>query len=88
LVHGAHDASAGDFFGDVSLFDHGPRSTDVFANSDSLVVRISAAAFDKLAKEAPEMATPLLRAVGRALSARIITDNNRYGDSVKFNRAA
>ena len=79
---------AGDFFGDISLFDHGPRSADVVANSDSLVVKITAAAFDKLAKEAPEIATPFLRAVGRTLSARIRTDNKRYGDSVKFSRVA
>jgi hypothetical protein len=80
--------SAGDFFGDVSLFDHGPRSADVVANSDSTLVKITAVAFDKLAKEAPDIATPFLRAVGRTLSARIRTDNKRYGDSVKFSRAA
>jgi hypothetical protein len=80
--------SAGDFFGDISLFDHGPRSADVVANSDGLVVKITATAFDNLAKEAPEIATPFLRAVGRTLSARIRTDNKRYGDSVKFSRAA
>jgi len=79
---------AGDFFGDISLFDHGPRSADVVANSDSLVVKISAPGFEKLAKDAPEIATPLLRAVGRTLSARIRTDNKRFGDSVKFSRAA
>ena len=80
--------SAGDFFGDISLFDRGPRSADVVANSDSLVVKITTAAFDKLAAEAPDIATPFLRAVGRTLSARIRTDNKRYGDSVKFTRAA
>ena len=79
---------AGDFFGDISLFDHGPRSADVVANSDSLVVKITAPGFEKLAKEAPEIATPLLRAVGRTLSARIRTDNKRYGDSVMFSQAA
>jgi CRP/FNR family cyclic AMP-dependent transcriptional regulator len=80
--------SAGDFFGDISLFDRGPRSADVVANSDSLVVKISAAGFDRLATEAPDIATPFLRAVGRTLSARIRTDNKRFGDSVKFGRAA
>jgi Cyclic nucleotide-binding domain len=79
---------AGEFFGDISLFDHGPRSADVVANNDSLVVKISAAGFERLAKEAPEIATPLLRAVGRTLSARIRTDNKRFGDSVKFSQAA
>jgi Cyclic nucleotide-binding domain/GYF domain 2 len=79
---------AGDFFGDVSLFDHGPRSADVVANTDSVVVKITAAEFDELAQAAPEIATPFLRAVGRTLSARIRTDNKRYGDSVKFARSA
>jgi CRP/FNR family transcriptional regulator, cyclic AMP receptor protein len=79
---------AGDFFGDISLFDHGPRSADVVANTDCLVVKISSEGFDRLAKEAPQIATPFLRAVGRTLSARIRTDNKRYGDSVKFSRAA
>src|SRR5947209_3509643 len=46
--------SAGDFFGDISLFDSGPRSADVVANTDSVVLKISATAFDGLAKEAPD----------------------------------
>jgi len=80
--------TVGEFFGDISLFDQGPRSADVVANADSLVVKISAAAFDGLAHEAPEIATPFLRAIGRTLTARIRADNKRYGDSVKFTRAA
>lgn len=78
----------GEFFGDISLFDQGPRSADVVANTDSIVMKISAAGFDALAKEAPEIATPFLRALGRTLTARIRADNKRYGDSVKFTRAA
>jgi len=75
-------------FGDISLFDRGPRSADVVANLDSVVVKISASAFEQLAKEAPQLATPLLRAIGKTLTARIRADNKRYGDSVKFARAA
>jgi len=80
--------SAGEFFGDISLFDHGPRSADVVANTDSLLVKISAVALDQLAKEAPDLATPFLRAIGKTLSARIRADNKRYTDSVKFTRVA
>jgi hypothetical protein len=80
--------SVGEFFGDISLFDQGPRSADVVANTDSLVIKLSAGGFDALAKEAPEIATPFLRALGRTLTARIRADNKRYGDSVKFTRAA
>jgi CRP/FNR family cyclic AMP-dependent transcriptional regulator len=68
----------GDFFGDMSLFDHGPRSADVVANADSTVLRISVAAFDRLTREAPALATPFLRATARTLAARIRADNKRF----------
>jgi CRP/FNR family cyclic AMP-dependent transcriptional regulator len=80
--------TVGEFFGDISLFDQGPRSADVVANTDSLVLKISASAIQQLAKEAPEIATPFLLAIGKTLTARIRADNKRYGDSVKFARAA
>jgi CRP-like cAMP-binding protein len=76
----------GDFFGDISLFDHGPRSADVVANTDSLVAKFSATAFDNLARQAPDLATPFLCAIGKTLTARIRADNKRFSDSVKFNR--
>lgn len=68
---------SGDFFGDMSLFDHGPRSADVIANFDSTVIKISATAFERLAREAPALATPFLQATARTLSARIRADNKR-----------
>jgi len=77
----------GEFFGDISLFDHGPRSADVVANKESLVLKITAKAFDELAKAAPELATPFLRAVGQTLSARIRADNKRTGDTLRFSPA-
>jgi hypothetical protein len=76
----------GEFFGDISLFDHGPRSADVVSNTDSLLVKFSTESLETLAREAPDLATPFLRAVGKTLTARIRADNKRYGDSVKFNR--
>ena len=77
----------GEFFGDISLFDHGPRSADVVANADSVVLKITATAFDELAKAAPELATPFLRAIGQTLSARIRADNKRAGDAMRFSPA-
>jgi hypothetical protein len=80
--------SIGDFFGDISLFDQGPRSADVVANVESTLLKISSASIEQLAREAPEIATPFLLAVGKTLTARIRADNKRYGDSVKFSRSA
>lgn len=78
----------GDFFGDLSLFDQGPRSADVVANVDSTVVKMSAAGFEKLAKEAPDVATPFLLSTIRTLAARIRADNKRVGAAVSFSSAA
>ena len=76
----------GEFFGEVALFDHGPRSADVVANKDSLLLKISAGAFQKLVNETPELAAPFLFGIGQTLAARIRADNKRYRDSVAFVR--
>jgi hypothetical protein len=78
----------GDFFGEISLFDHGPRSADVIANEDSILLRISAAAFERMVHKAPELAAPFLLAMGKTLTARIRADNKRYRDSVAIARSA
>lgn len=78
----------GDFFGDMSLFDQGPRSADVVANVDSTVLKITASAFENLAKEAPDLAAPFLMSTAKTLAARIRADNKRLGDSVKFKSAS
>jgi hypothetical protein len=78
----------GDFFGDMSLFDQGPRSADVVANMDSTVLKITASAFENLAKEAPDLAAPFLMSTAKTLAARIRADNKRLGDSVKFKSAS
>src|SRR5208283_59788 len=67
----------GDFFGEMALFDQGPRSADVVANVDSTLLRLSAGAFQRLTREAPALAAPFLQATARTLSARIRADNKR-----------
>ena len=67
----------GEFFGDMALFDHGPRSADVVANVDSQLLRISSTSFNRLTKEAPALATPFLQATAKTLAARIRNDNKK-----------
>jgi cyclic nucleotide-binding protein len=78
--------SAGEFFGEVALFDHGPRSADVIANKDGLLLKIPAGTFQRLVNEAPELAAPLLFAISKTLIARIRADNKRYRDSIAVAR--
>jgi hypothetical protein len=65
----------GDLVGDTSLFDQGPRAVSVIANRSSVLIKISAAALQRLSHEAPELATPFLLAIGRTLTARIRAGN-------------
>ena len=78
--------AAGEFFGEVSLFDHGPRSADVIANEESLLLKISAGAFQRLVNDAPDLAAPFLFAIGRTLIARIRADNKRFRETMTFAR--
>jgi CRP-like cAMP-binding protein len=80
--------SAGDFFGEVSLFDHGARSADVVANEDSVLLRMGARSFEKMVEEAPDVAAPFLFAMGKTLTSRIRADNKRFSESVTFARMA
>lgn len=79
---------AGEFFGDISLFDQGTRSADVVANKDSVLLKISATNFDRLLSKAPELAAPFLFCISKTLVARIRADNKRYKDSINFARTA
>src|SRR5687767_7355003 len=78
----------GEFFGEIALFDHGPRSADVVANQDSTLLKISAGDFQRLAKEAPDLATPFLLAMGKTLTQRIRADNKRFRETINFARAS
>ena len=73
---------AGECFGEMSLFDDGPRSADVLANMNSVLLKISDEAFKKMAQAAPELATPILFAIGKTQASRIRADNKRTKDSV------
>jgi CRP-like cAMP-binding protein len=78
----------GEFFGEISLFDDGPRSADIIANRDGMLLKVKVDDFRNLASKHPDVAAPLLMAIGRTLTARIRADNKRYRDSISFSRAA
>jgi CRP-like cAMP-binding protein len=73
---------AGDFFGEISLLDEGPRSADVVASERSTLLKISTVSFARLRREAPALAEPFLHALGQILVGRLRTINKRYVDSV------
>jgi CRP-like cAMP-binding protein len=78
--------ATGDFFGEISLFDHGPRSADVIANEDAVLLRIPTGSFQRMVQEAPDLAAPFLLGMGKTLTARIRADNKRYTQTVTYSR--
>jgi CRP/FNR family transcriptional regulator, cyclic AMP receptor protein len=78
--------ASGDFFGEISLFDHGSRSADVVANEDSVLLRIGAGPFERMVQEAPNLAAPFLFAMGKTLTSRIRADNKRFSEGVTYAR--
>ena len=79
---------AGEFFGEISLLDHGPRSADVVANLESVLLKIPLSAFDQIIKEAPALALPFFVALSRSVVSRLRHISKRYEDTVHFARVA
>ncbi|HMJ92346.1 MAG TPA: cyclic nucleotide-binding domain-containing protein [Candidatus Acidoferrum sp.] len=77
----------GDCFGEIALFDQGPRSADVVANADSTLLKISQPAFQRLLEQAPDIAAPFLMSISKTLTARIRADNKRFRDTISLARA-
>jgi hypothetical protein len=80
--------TTGDFFGEISLLDEGPRSADVIANSDSRLLRISSAAFSRVMREAPALAASFLYGLSKSIGARVRVLTQKYQDSIHFSRLA
>ena len=78
----------GDFFGEISLLDEGPRSADVIANTGTVVLKLSAGSFAKMRRDAPELGLHFMFALGRSASGKIRLLTKRYQDSVQFSRYA
>jgi CRP-like cAMP-binding protein len=60
---------AGDFFGEMALFDDSPRSADVLAEDEVLTMTINCSAFRKLVRSEPALAVELLRTLAARLRA-------------------
>lgn len=79
---------AGEFFGELALVDQGPRSANVEAASDCLMLAIPQGSILALAGVYPNAAFKFLIAVGRVLVERMRAGNKKYIDSLLLTRKA
>jgi hypothetical protein len=80
--------TVGECFGEMALVDEGPRSADVLANTESVLLKISATALKRLFHEAPALAAPFLLGLSKTISTRVRRMTKRYEDSILFARTA
>jgi CRP/FNR family cyclic AMP-dependent transcriptional regulator len=60
-------AGPGEFFGEISLLDGGPRTASVVADTPVVAIRLFKSSFDKVVKEEPGVAGKILAVVARRL---------------------
>lgn len=77
----------GDFFGEICLFDEGPRSADVVANKDCTLLKITKPIFRAIMEQHPDVAVRFLFAIIRTVESRIRTQNKKYSDSMSASRS-
>ncbi len=78
--------SMGDFFGEIALFDGGPRSADVVANKDCTLLQISKKNLENIISRDPEVASRFLVAMGGFLGGRVRATNERFSKAQHFAR--
>jgi CRP-like cAMP-binding protein len=57
----------GDFFGEISLLDGGPRTASVVADTPVTAIRIFKRSFDRVISEEPTVAAKILAVVAKRL---------------------
>lgn len=78
---------SGESFGQAALFSRDSGVADVITNTESVLLRISLNALERMRKDAPDLAAAFLYAVGKSLTAQIREWSKRYRASLTFSRA-
>ena len=60
-------AGPGEFFGEISLLDGGPRTASVIADTPVVAIRLFKGSFDRVVREEPGVAAKILAVVARRL---------------------
>ncbi len=78
-------ATKGDFFGELSLLDNGPRTASVIVTKDVVALRVDRHNLDHLLRLHPEAAMELLTAMGKRM--RVTAELLRHTASRNVNQA-
>ena len=77
---------SGGQFGQISLFDRGPRITDAVSDTAVTLFKVEGESFREFCRLHPDIAIPVLLALGRTLAVRIRSDDKHLCEMVAMNR--
>ncbi len=77
---------SGGVFGQISIFDGMPRITDAISDTEVVLLRMTAVGFRNLCRVHPDIATPMLLALGRTLAGRIRSDDKHLCEMMSMNQ--
>ena len=77
---------SGGQFGQISLFDRGPRITDAISDTPVTLFKVEGESFRELCRQHPDIATSVLLALGRTLAVRIRSDDKHLCEMIAMNR--
>ena len=80
--------AAGDFFGDMSIFDNAPRSASCTATTPSRLLSLSKDAFSDLIAESPAMAMRLMYRMLHVTTQRLKGTSELVSDMVQWGESA
>jgi len=78
----------GDFFGEMSIIDHGPRSATINAVKDSIIMMLKEDQFYKIITRHPEIGLKILRAISMTHSQWLDQSAKSYSDLIRWGEAA
>jgi CRP-like cAMP-binding protein len=88
-IHGQMDVvltrfSAGDFFGEMGLFDAAPRSASAHTEADSILWRLDRKAFQQILSEHPEMAARICYRMVTVFIERLRATNEQAREAIRW----
>ena len=76
--------SAGDFFGEMGLFDAAPRSATAHAENDSTLWRLDRKAFQQILSDYPEMAARICYRLVIVFIERMRATNDQAREAIRW----
>jgi diguanylate cyclase (GGDEF)-like protein len=82
------DIKPGDFFGEMSIIAHEPRSATISAKTDAVVMMLNIADFFKIIKERPVIGYKILRVIGTVQNQWLDQSSKTYSDLIRWGEKA